>query len=514
MIELDAEQSAAVRSTAPVVVVRAGPGSGKTRVLVARALHLLHQGVPASEIVLMAFTRAAAAEIRERLCAHVQDLPSVTTLHAWAASLVRRHSAPFTVQEQAESDRLVLQVGAELGLPHKTASRLRREDRLLRRYARLMRQSGRMDYADLEPTAQNLLLEGAAVRHRHVLVDEAQDLTRLEVSLITLIMPLSLFVVGDVSQTLFTFRGAEPEWVLGLARGADEHILTRNYRSATNVVAAARRLKLEPRPVPQTSAPGAAPGTAELFREDRLPRALVSLPYRGQAVLAPRWELLEDLAARLREECVPHVVARPARTWSDPRGRRVLQALRLIANPHDRVAGDDLMLREPWKADWRRALAAGMERGASVRDIALELGRNALLVDAWEAWSCDGMMRLVEVLSMHVPGPQRDALDAGLEHAATPAALVTCLLELDHSALPEQGDRVLLTTIHSAKGREWDHVWILGCEDQGLRGSELEVRRKLYVATTRARKSVRWVVRAGDVPSPFVDEMTGGAVWA
>lgn len=513
--DLDVGQTRAVESTAPVTVVRAGPGSGKTRVLVERVRSLIDAGVEPSRILVLAFTRVAAAEVRHRLTeAGEPELPVVTTFHGWCSGFVRRHAdqaevrPDFTVQDREESDWLVCEVGAELGLKWKSARRLRQELSVQRRVAQRMQESGRIDLDQIEGMANALL--DLAVDHgfEHILVDEAQDTSEAEQTILRKMgkQGAALFLVGDTSQSLYRFRGAHPG---GFVEFAPEPVELRvNYRSSRAVVDAARRLQLTPPPVQQVPRVGAPEGVAMLADDETSER--MGWP---DAVLAPTWRQLEGIASLLELRGVPYVYARPRRLWHSPAGRRVLASLRLLACPHDRLAAELLLGDDARSPAWRRALAEVIERHGSALE-ALSLGPWNLPIVAADLERASGVP-LLEVLdhlaqAEGLEDPAREALLFAAAEVGQPGELVTALLEEDIAEHDEPEGAVVLSTIHGAKGREWDAVWVLGCEEGGMRGSDDDCRRLLYVATTRARRECLWVVPAGAEPSRFVREMQGG----
>lgn len=507
-LDLDPHQRAAAFTVSPAVVVRAGPGAGKTRVLVARVVGLFEAGVAPHEVLVLAFTRSAAAEIVSRLRELVDELPVVTTFHGWAAGLCRRHALElglrpdFTVQDREESDHLIRAVGGELGLPYRTAKRLREEPAVQSRYQRRMRESGRVDYDELEQLAQELLLQGVASPFRHVLVDEAQDTSRLEQQLLTLMAPDHLFLVGDTSQALFTFRGANPGGFWSTAGVRLE--LPTNYRSSRAIVAGAQRLRLEPPALRQVPVDGATEGQLGRLDPAHLVEDVALWPWGRCAILAPTWAQLDEIATQLEASGVPYVMARRGRLWSSPEGRRAIAALRLLACPHDRLAAEALLGDRATTPAWRRAMADGLEHAESIRATALRFAPEGLLARALEAFQREPLADAVDAIADGLTAEAATVLRRCAGDVAHPAELVDVLLEQDIGAIPVQGDRVVLSTIHGAKGREWDHVWVLG--SWGFGASDLEARRMLYVAVTRARRTCMLVSGAD---ARFVDEVLG-----
>ncbi|GAB7081389.1 UvrD-helicase domain-containing protein [Megalodesulfovibrio paquesii] len=227
------QQAAAVAGPGPVLVV-AGPGAGKTRTLLARCLTLLEAGHPARHVLLVTFTRKAAAELEERLLAALGDcqaLPRADTLHALAYEVWSEGYSgdPPTLMDEPTARRLFRESAREVrpGLSTREADalydacqlareRLERLDDwedILLRYAKRKEHVNLADYTDLLEFWLQSMQHGIWQRPwTHVLVDEVQDLTPLQLHCLAQLMPSSgdgLFLIGDPDQSIYGFRGAE-----------------------------------------------------------------------------------------------------------------------------------------------------------------------------------------------------------------------------------------------------------------------------------------------------------------
>jgi superfamily I DNA/RNA helicase len=257
-------QRAALEAVPDPVLVLAGPGAGKTRVLVGRLAYLLRQGVRASQIVALTFTRRAATELEERLRRALPDarMPTADTLHALAYSMWHKLSTqpPMLLSEEAAL-RLFRAVN-----PDVPARRLRKDwerlslarerlqpcpDELLPaqgRYEDAKAELGLADYTDLLEFWLARLEEGAQRPWCYVLVDEIQDLSPLQWALIRALLPLDgqgFFGIGDPDQAIYAFRGAQPE-LLAVLRSVWPALalfrLEQSYRSAPDVLALANAI--------------------------------------------------------------------------------------------------------------------------------------------------------------------------------------------------------------------------------------------------------------------------------
>ena len=277
------------------LLVLAGAGSGKTRVLTRRLAWLVAHGVPQEAVVAVTFTNKAAGEMKERVAALLgTDRPRsfVGTFHAWGVRLLRRFAKEagvprsFVVFDQDDQLVVVKRAMKELALPEKLAtprsllarisaaknsglppgefpgrfgdylgSRLAE---LFRAYEKALAASSALDFDDLLVRSERLLATDAEVHAlvarsvRHLLVDEYQDTNRIQARLVKLVAGESgnAFVVGDEDQSIYRWRGADVGNILDFAkefRGAKTVRLERNYRSAPAILEAAGAVVAENR---------------------------------------------------------------------------------------------------------------------------------------------------------------------------------------------------------------------------------------------------------------------------
>ncbi len=277
------------------LLVLAGAGSGKTRVLTRRLAWLVAHGVPQEAIVAVTFTNKAAGEMKERVAALLgTDRPRsfVGTFHAWGVRLLRRFAneagvpRSFVVFDQDDQLAVVKRAMKELALPEKIStprallakisaaknSGLPLEEfprrfgeylgsrlaDLFRVYERALAASSALDFDDLLVRSERLLATRADVHAlvsrsvRHLLVDEYQDTNRIQARLVKLVGGDggNVFVVGDEDQSIYRWRGAEVGNILEFAaefRGATTVRLERNYRSTAAILEAAGAVVAENR---------------------------------------------------------------------------------------------------------------------------------------------------------------------------------------------------------------------------------------------------------------------------
>lgn len=241
-------------------VVIAGPGAGKTKVLTERIRHLLHMGVPAQDILVCTFTRAAANEIKHRL-ADTPDCPShIGTLHALSFK-VGLPNLPSQIMTDEAASTLAFQL-AQQTLPEETLLHMHPKDLYLaicrgreESYVQTLFSPLVSAFkAALEERHEKdfLYLLEAVVdgnprkKFKHVIVDEAQDLTTLQQDWLTKVAAkdASFFMVGDDDQSIYSFRGHQGGAMNQLMQNPKTKVfhLSYNYRCSLSVIEQAGNL--------------------------------------------------------------------------------------------------------------------------------------------------------------------------------------------------------------------------------------------------------------------------------
>src|SRR3989338_2521536 len=286
--KLNAQQQKAVESIAGPLLVLAGAGAGKTRVIAERIRAIIRRGVEHESILAITFTNKAAAEMRSRIAASfARDQgsgPFVSTFHSLGLTLIKENAkllglkrAPV-IYDRADSlreiKRALKAAGAEDIEPRvalSVASRNKGEGVTAGEYAEAamswrdkhiahawlkyeaaLREEGALDFDDLLLRAVQLLEKYPGVREqcqrrwRYMHVDEYQDTNRIQARLAELLVgpEKNICVVGDVDQTIYGWRGAQIENMLQFEKkfGAEVVVLEENYRSTKAILAAANQL--------------------------------------------------------------------------------------------------------------------------------------------------------------------------------------------------------------------------------------------------------------------------------
>ncbi len=562
---LNPQQQEAVTAPPGPTLVLAGPGSGKTRVLTYRIAYLIGAlGVRPFHILAVTFTNKAAREMEHRLQdllgSHLHGL-SVGTFHAFCARLLRREAehlpfqANFVIFDADDQVTLVKRALTDLNLDpkqyrpaavHNAISNAKNEllrpeefpvrsyrdqvvQRVYQRYQELLLASNALDFDDLLLWAVHLLSENEAVRLRyarrfeHILVDEFQDTNLAQYRLLQLLAShhRNLFVVGDIDQSIYSWRGADYRNVLRFEEdfpNARVILLEQNYRSTQTILDAATAViaplqhkhrkqlftqrgrgrkivvrrtyhdREEAEYVVHTIAHLVASGQARpgeiavMYRTNAQSRLLeeaflqAGLPYRlvGAQRFYGRREI-KDLVAYLRLAHNPADEASLLRVINTPPrgiGAKTVQALRSVAANRRRSPGEVLLdlaaAPQAYEAVFnprqRRALLPFAQALSHWHTTASELAPLQLLdrilseVD-YQGYLLDGTE---EGLSRweNVQELRRlaaDYRDRGLETFLEDLALIS-----DQDTLRDAEDAPTLLTLHAAKGLEFRVVFIVG----------------------------------------------------
>jgi len=402
---LNPEQARAVTTLEGPVLVLAGAGSGKTRVVTRRIAHLLARRVRPESVLAVTFTNKAAAEMRARIAALVGARRaarlSVGTFHAFCLAVLREHAARlgfprgFTLCDAADQQAALkgvlreLHVGREALQPAALAGRIsllknRMEDpasfarraegdrdelvvRAWERYREVLRRSRRLDFDDLLLETVRLLREHPDVlaeyraRYQHLSIDEYQDTNGPQYEIVRALAGKqgNVCAVGDDDQSIYAWRGADVTKILSFERdfpGATVVRLETNYRSTRNILEIANRLIAHNAARHAKTLHAAAGGgenvqlvTAqdETREAEHVVREILELVERKQARFADFAVLFRTAVqprpfeAELRVRRVPYVLVGGMSFFDRKEVRDVLAYLRLAANPDD----EDSLLR-------------------------------------------------------------------------------------------------------------------------------------------------------------------------
>lgn len=575
-----AQTQAIMHKDGPMMVL-AGPGSGKTTVITHRVQYLTKEyGIDPGDILVITFTRAAAEEMRERYEALIGGGSRVTfgTFHSiffrilklayryTADNIVREEQQMQFVRELAQAGGLEPEdenefaasilseissvKGERIALEHYYSKNC--PDAVFRQlyagYEEKMRRAGLIDFDDMMVLCLELFTERKDIlsawqrRYRYILIDEFQDINRLQYEIVRMLAKPedNLFIVGDDDQSIYRFRGAKPEIMLGFERdypGAGRILLDMNYRSTEEIVAPALRLigenqkrfskaihttgrhgknvitKLWQDPGEENLAiareiqlylqSGVRPGDiAVLYRTNAGPRFLMeklmeyNLPFRTRDTVPNLYEhwisrniltyIRIAMGSRAREDIL-QVINRPKRYISRD------------AMPDETVSFEKMKAfyaEKDWIAERIESLEgdlraiARMSPLAAVNYIRQGMGYDEYLIEyaAFRRMRPEELLETADELKESAAGFK--TFDEWFAHIE---AYKEELLRQAAQRRTET-DAITLATMHSAKGLEFPIVYILDANEgitphsRAMLDEDMEEERRLfYVAMTRAK---------------------------
>jgi DNA helicase II / ATP-dependent DNA helicase PcrA len=650
---LNEAQRAAVTAVDGPVLVVAGAGSGKTRVLTHRLAHLVRDhGVSPFEVLAITFTNKAAGEMAERvgglLGQRLGERMWVTTFHKSCVRILRRelprlgYKSAFTIYDAQDSQRLIAQLAKDLNVDDKRLSPRAIQNAIsaakdeltdfetykaratawpeiqiaevYEAYEDRLFKANALDFDDLIVKTVTILqlfdgvLEHYQRRFSHLMVDEYQDTNRAQYHLVELLSGAhrNIMVVGDPQQGVYSFRGATIQNILDFEADhpdAQVIVLDRNYRSTQTILDAANAV----------ISVGAVARRAELWTDRGLGQPVVR--YRAgdehdeAAFVAEEAEKLrtegasfDDIAvfyrtnaqSRVLEDVfirvgLPYRVVGGVRFYERKEIKDVLAYARLLVNPDDDVAarrvintprrgiGDRTIEALDWHARREgisflaacrdaevvqglgaRAVSAvtsfvglldgmrtALEHDLTTTDLlALIMDRTGYLADLEAERTIEAVGRvenLQELRSVASEVAERGGQPSGPAGLEAFLESVTLVSDQDQLATPiavgedsethvplDEG-RVTLMTLHTAKGLEYPHVFLVGMEDGVFphvrslsEPAQLEEERRLaYVGMTRAQDRLHlshaeqrslWGGTSMNPPSRFLDQLPSALV--
>ena len=617
---LNAQQVAAVTDRGPALLIVAGAGSGKTKVLTHRIAHLLaNKEAWPSQILAITFTNKAANEMKERvhsLLGNVADGMWIKTFHSACLQILRReasrlgHDSNFSVYDTGDTKalikRLIRESGSDIeGLkPQTVAARISNaknelkdaddfyslidssnpKDRaiaeIFSQYQVALRKNNAFDFDDLIAETVYLFRSFPDIaaqyqrRFRHILIDEYQDTNHAQYSLIReltkpiadlhnepdpntgeLAGPSAITVVGDSDQSIYAFRGADMRNIAEFAKdfpGSKTILLEQNYRSTQNILSAANAVISKNFDRPEKNLWSDAGDGEKIVSftglDERGEAAYIvdqiqdlrkqGTAYRDMAVLYRTNALSPSLEAELKSQRVPYMVIGGLKFYERKEIKDALAYLTAIANPRNDEAVRRI-LNEPSrgigeKTELKIAELARRDessfRQALLKTDSLSLGPKltaalnsfSQLLNDLDAMSVEAKIADVLSAALNLSGyranledsrdPQDEArldnLDALIGQVSEyqrqypEATIAEYLADIALAAAADEIDddsgSISLMTLHTAKGLEYDVIFLVGLEQGTLPhvrsfdepGGVAEERRLLYVGMTRAKQKL------------------------
>lgn len=584
----DRQKEAVLTLTGPVSVL-AGAGSGKTRVLTTRIYHLIREGVLPENILAVTFTNKAAREMRERLGQRLEEgvsMPFVATFHGLGRELLEAYGRPlnvprfFTIFDRDDSERAIKEALKALDVDPKEVpprailsriSRAKGEGQTLEefrekharesfrsritsevwhRYDSTLKKEKALDFDDLILLPVLLLEQHDDVRQmvqnrfHYIHIDEFQDTNELQGRLARLLTGerKNLFVVGDIDQTIYTWRGATIDNLLAFDQtytDARTIVLEHNYRSTKTIVEAANaiieknRNRKEKRSVTDNDygdpiqlfvadtaeheaewiarearrriESGVAPeDIAVLFRTNFQSRTLeehflhAGVPYKLLGTRFYDRKEVKDVLSWVRLALDPARESDRMRAVQTPsRGIGKVTLGKLAGGKRDELRPGEKAKVQAFEeiVYGLNAFLPGTTPSVFVRTVIKRSGMEDLYAKGGE----DDQERLENIKELATLATRYDYMtgEEGVAAFLADAALAGDQDELDR---PDGKNKrgVTLMTVHAAKGLEFDTVFVTGLEEglfphEGMNDEdrdEEEERRLFYVAMTRAKRSL------------------------
>ena len=606
----ESQYEAAAHLEGPALVV-AGAGTGKTRTLTYRVARLIEQGIRPESILLLTFTRKASREMLRRaslLLDERTERVSGGTFHSFANMILRQYageigySSSFTILDQGDSEDVINILRTRAGLATKKkrfpkkqtlqrmysasvntltpldlviakdfpqfSEQIDEIEQLAQAYVGYKRQNNVMDYDDLLVNLVTLLEKHEGIRtklsdrYRHIMVDEYQDTNRLQARIVRQLAAThsNVMVVGDDSQSIYSFRGANFRNIMDFPKdfdGARVITLEENYRSTQPILDFTNEIiRMAAEKYSKTlftrKESGMTPALIAMEGENTQSRFIAQhilelreegVPLKEIAVLFRAGYHSFDLEIELARSNIPYVKFGGLKLMETAHIKDMLAYLRIVENPKDIVSWTRVLLlcdgvgpvtaervtdeiigglnplRE--RADDRiRQLARGEEIPAMLAMLREIAGRGVAPGDKVErllryytpvlkARYDDHPKRLKDLEMFQTIAERYSQLAIMLTDMALepPNESVEDLLPEGH-----EDEYVTLSTIHSAKGLEWNSVFVMYLVDgrfpvsaaaEDMESME-EERRLFYVACTRAKQRLYLTY-----PTNIYDRATG-----
>lgn len=592
---LNKEQKIAVESESRLLIVLAGPGSGKTRVIVEKLKYLVEKkGVPAENILALSFTNKAANEVRERFSVNQNPFLSnkiwISTFHSLGLNILRNNQKAtplkpnFLLVDSDDSKKILKNVMENLGLSFDkkefrdvltAISNFRNDSAVLDlethkiydAYRRKMNDLNAIDYDDILTLTLKLLKENSEIRNKYIerfsylLIDEFQDTNKVQHDIVSLFINNNkqTILVGDIDQSIYGWRNARPDHMVSLLSKGEVVHLTGNYRSKKPIVELCNNL------IANNMIPGRKPMFSAHSDQDDEPvefrkfidsrnevKAMVSIVKNkegSKAILIRTNAMSREIEEELNLQAVPYSLVGGTRFYERREIKDALAYIRFTLNPFDALSFERIV-NTPRRKIGAKTLAriqefsfenkkdfltsikeclpdshGSLDFYKSIQELnkLLDIDLKKALKYVFEdigllnyyrtsnefnkedeggVTSLDRVENLKELISAVEQFSTKPVayLDGIEEEYDSPRTFAVKFLEnasINSSKEDDNSANLKIMTIHSAKGKEFDTVWVPALEE-GLLPHYLtdeqpdveEERRLLFVACSRARNKL------------------------
>lgn len=607
------QKKAATFKDGPCLVI-AGAGSGKTKVLTTRIANLIENGVKPYNILAITFTNKAAGEMRERVNNIINAHDAfIGTFHSFGLKIIRENSAlfnltsAFTLIDTEDQTSIIKKIMKDINITDKMispafikskisfiknnmlsdseiANFLISENekiavKIYYEYEKILKRNNTLDFDDLLKKPVELfnsnkeVLEKYQDKFKYILIDEYQDTNEVQYKLVKLLSKkyLNLFVVGDPSQSIYAFRGANYQNILNFEKdfkGCTVIKLPQNYRSTQTILDAANEVishnkqrkdldlfsdlgqgvKIKYiRTFNDSMENKRVVDEIQKLYEEGYNRKDMAIFYRTNA----QSRSIEDALVKAN---IPYKVFGSFYFYKRKEIKDLLAYLKLIANPSDDVSLERV-INEPKRKIGDKTIENLREKARSLNismfeaiDSGKELEFKNLILNLIEIskdTSITGLIdKTLELSKMKETYENDKSLESDIrlenlmefrsvsetyEKETGNVNLSDFLMEVslvsDAAEYSADADAVTLMTVHSAKGLEFKVVFIIGLEENIMPISKAlyddeeleEERRLMYVAITRAKEKL-YLLNAGrrmlygnmqvNPPSRFISEIS------
>lgn len=590
--DLNPIQQKAVKQTKGPVLILAGAGSGKTRVLTYKIAYLIEQRVcEPHEILAITFTNKAAQEMKDRTLKLLKgsgidphSLPLLSTFHSFAARVLRRDGgriglAPnFTIYDDGDTLDAIKEALGVLGLAgdkkinpwaiKKVISEAKNNmisdmeypnyargffqetvAKVYIEYQKILRRNEAVDFDDLLHLLIKLFQEEPEVLGKYhqlfkfILVDEYQDTNSAQYQIVKMLASRyrNLCVVGDASQSIYAFRGADYRNIVNFKKDyAEAHVfnLEQNYRSTQNILDAATEVISHNKSHPvlklwTENSKGEKLTLYEARSEVDEANFIIeeikkAVSHQSSAISLSDFAVLYRTNAQSRsfEEIflkagMPYRLVGGVQFYERKEIKDVLAYLRLVANPKDSVSLK--RIEKTGKIRSRKFLELTINPEDATIDILDDILRVTEYLDYLDDGSEQGLVRIENVKELKSVAELFPNLVQFLENVALIQDKQMPVAEGagDKGQESREKEAVTLMTIHAAKGLEFETVFLVGLEEglfphsrSMLDPTQMEEERRLaYVGITRAKRKLflsyarsrlYFGTRSNNLPSRFL----------
>lgn len=514
-MNLNPSQQKAVDSHAKQIICVAGPGSGKTRVLVERIRRLIQEGTSPKEIVAVTFTNAAANEISERVGF---DLGYCGTLHGFMLRLIHRRGREigFTdrasvidedltnqmIQQAVEflnvkvSKKAVMEaIGQGPSSVTMTNRKLQAAELVASRFFRNLRAANLLTFDTVLHYGLEVLRKTTHLNYSHLFVDEVQDSSDIDAQIYEALPIENKFFVADPDQAIYSFRGGNVQNILDMTyrQGVQVIRLEDNYRCERSICQTAQRLiqHNQARVNKETRSVSNLEGIVKVSEHDTdakeklfVAANIMQLDPNDCAVIVRTNHLVKEFTEHLQASGIPVALRKNVDLPLD--WKQAMTLVRVLNDPENDVLAYMLVEQTKGKteADSIKLQAAAARK--SINETFLGLPNKTEIADLTEKMARYG----AGVESVNLMGKHIETLKPGSDIHD-----LILLLSDEYGASQEVSEGVTVTTYHGAKGREWPIVFLPAVEQQIIPGTRKnlnieEERRVFYIGITRAKEAL------------------------